>query len=142
MFEHVWLEFEFRNLFFSLSPSNDLTTMLCHQRFLVQCLLSIYWKLLSFLESIGSVFNSNAAWKVSLIIFTALIVSRAWPWHCLKWACNSISFIHVTTPVLAPTMLDVPLLHQYIKLYNPLIVYWTQDLFNTIEYLLFQIWYF
>ena len=29
-----------------LWQSNDLSTMLCHQSFLVQCLLGIYWKLL------------------------------------------------------------------------------------------------
>ena len=32
----------------SLRRSNDLSTMLCHQSFLVQCLLSTCWKLLPF----------------------------------------------------------------------------------------------
>ena len=35
----------------SLWQSNDLSTMLYHQSFLVQCLLSSYWKLLPFLGS-------------------------------------------------------------------------------------------
>ena len=132
-FEHTWLDHEFPNLLsplkyhlitlerqlnylkcfatMSLWLSNDLSTMLCHQSFLVQCLLSTYWKLLAFLESIWSVFNSKAASRVPLIIFIALMVSRACPWWCVKWACDSISFIRVATPVLAPTMLDVPSWH-------------------------------
>ena len=64
----------------SLWPSNGLSIMLCHQSFLVQCLSSTYWKLLAFLESIWSVFNSKAASRVPLIIFIALMVSRVWPW--------------------------------------------------------------
>ena len=62
-----------------LWPSSDLSTMLCHYSFLVQCLLSTC-KLLAFLESIWSVFNSKAASRVPLTIFIALMVSRAWPW--------------------------------------------------------------
>ena len=64
----------------SRRPSIDLSTMLCHQSFLVQCLLSSYWKLLGFLESIWSVLNSKAASRLPLIIFIALMVSRTWPW--------------------------------------------------------------
>ena len=107
VFEHAWLDLEFPNLLFllkyhpttlgrqlsylkcfatmSLWPSNDLSTMLCHHSFLVQCLISTYWKLLIFLESIWSLFNSKTASRVPLIIFIASMVSpttnwRAWPW--------------------------------------------------------------
>ena len=56
-----------------------------YQSFLVQCLLSTYWKLLVFLESIWSFFNSKALSRVPLIIFVAIMVSPttywgAWPW--------------------------------------------------------------
>ena len=113
----------------SLWQSNDLSAMLCHQSFLLQCLLSTYWKLLPFLESIWnffydfwaieyliSLFNSKAASREHLIIFIALIVSstanwRAWPWQCVKWVCESVSFICVATPVLAPIMLDASSWH-------------------------------
>ena len=69
----------------SLWQFNDLSPMLCHQIFLVQCLLLTYWKLPAFLESIWSVFSSKAPSRVSLVIFIALMVSvttnwRAWPW--------------------------------------------------------------
>ena len=36
---------------------------------------------------------------------------RAWPWQCVKWARDSISFIYVGATVLAPSMSDVPLWH-------------------------------
>ena len=133
MFEHVWLDLKFSNLLFplkyhptnlerqlnyqkcfatmSLWPSNDLSTLVCHLGFLVQCLFSTYWKHPAFLESIWSLFNSKAASRVPLIIFIALIVSptinwRAWPWQCVKWVCGSISFICAATIVL--TTLDGP----------------------------------
>ena len=70
--EQVWLDLEFLNLLFpleyhpktlerqlnylklfatmSLWQPNDLSTMLCHQSFLVQYLFSTYWKQLAFLE--------------------------------------------------------------------------------------------
>ena len=53
----------------------------------------------------------KAASRVLLIIFIALVVSptaswRVWPSHCVKLACDSISFMHVATPVLALTKLD------------------------------------
>ena len=100
----------------SLWPSNDLSTMFCYQSFLVQFLLSTYSKVLAFLDSIWSLFNSKAASRVPLIIFIVLMVSltaywRAWPWQCVKWACDSISFICVATRVLAPNMLDVSSWH-------------------------------
>ena len=128
-----WLDLELPNFFFplkyhlttlerqlnylkcfttmSLWPFNDLRTTLCHQGFLVQCLFSTYWKLLEFLESIWSVFNSKAVSRVPLIIFIALMVSRAWQWLFGKWVCDSISSILAATPVLAPTVFDVPSLH-------------------------------
>ena len=150
-FEHVWRDFQFLNLLVplkyhtttlerqlnylkcfatvSLWQSNDLSTILCHQSFLAQCLLSTCWKPLPFLESIWfffydfktieyliNLFNSKAASKVPFIIFIALMVSptynlRARPWQCVKWTCHSISLIYVVTPVLAPTMLDAPSKH-------------------------------
>ena len=96
----------------SLWPSNDLSTMLCHHSFLVQCLISTYWKLLIFLESIWSLFNSKTASRVPLIIFIALMVSpttnwRAWPcqmglWLNLVYMCcySSFSTNHVGCPIM------------------------------------------
>ena len=45
-----------------------------------------------------SLFNAKAALRVLVIVFIALMVSptanpRAWPWQCVKRACDSISFI-------------------------------------------------
>ena len=72
-FERVWLDLEFPNILFplkyhptilerqlnylkcsatmSLWQSNNLSAMLCHQNFLVQCLLSTFWKLLPMLDA-------------------------------------------------------------------------------------------
>ena len=79
--------------------------------FLVQCLLSTYWKLLPFLESICfffydfitieyliNLFNSKAASGSPLIIFIALMVLptanwREWPWQCVKWALDVPSWL-------------------------------------------------
>ena len=41
-------------------------------------------------------FNSNPVSRVTLITFTALMISstanwRVWPWQYVKWACDSIS---------------------------------------------------
>ena len=85
----------------SLWQSNDLIIMLCYQSFLVQCLLSTYWKLFPFLESIWffsvilnhRVFDKfiqfKSCVKSASHYFTALMVSstakwRAWPWQCVK----------------------------------------------------------
>ena len=51
-------------------------------------------------------------------------------WQCVKWECDSILFMRVATPVLAPTMLDAP---YNTELYNPLIVDLTQGILNAIE---------
>ena len=49
----------------SLWQSNDLSAVLCHQSFLVQCVLSTYWKLFWFLESIFSmIFKPQNIWWV------------------------------------------------------------------------------
>ena len=106
-----------------LWQSNNLAIILCHQSFLLHCLSLTCWKLISFLESIYffsygfgnmvhfiTLVNSNAAPREPLIISIALMVSpstdwRAWPWQC---QLDSISFMHVATPVLAPSMLDAP----------------------------------
>ena len=78
-----------------LWQSNDLSTILCHQSFLVQCLLSTYRKLFLFLESIWlflfydfqtieyliSLFSSKAASRAPLIIFIASMVSLKADWR-------------------------------------------------------------
>ena len=73
-FEYVWLDLEFLNPLFTLKyhsktlkrqlnflkwfatmslwQSINLSTMICHQCFLMQYIFSTYWKLLPFLESI------------------------------------------------------------------------------------------
>ena len=112
-----------------LWQSNNLSTILCRQSFLVQCLLSIYWKLLSILERIWFFFlwflnqrvfdkfiQFNSCPRIPLIFFIALMFLptanwRVWPWQCVKQACDSIWFICIATPVLARTMLDVPSWH-------------------------------
>ena len=130
MFEHVWHDLEFPNLLFplkyysttlrrelndlkcftttSLWPSNDLSTMLCHQSFLVQCLPSAYWKLLVFLESIWSLFNSKTASRVRLIIFIALMVSPTITWLNLVYMCcySSLSINHVGHPIMNPSIVN------------------------------------
>ena len=88
-FEHAWFDLVFLNIllplkFYSITlerqaiylkcfltmplwQSNDLSTMFCHQNFLVQCLLSIFLNLLPFIESIW-LFSVNlkpwSAWWV------------------------------------------------------------------------------
>ena len=102
---------------------NNLGIILCHQSFLLHCLSLTCWKHISFLESIYffsygfenleqliTSVNLNAAPRESLIVFIALMVSpstnwRAWPWQC---QIDPISFMHVATPVLAPSLLDAP----------------------------------
>ena len=125
-FHNSWKTAELSKMLFNNDPLTvqrfELNAL--SPEFLGQCLLSTYWKLLPFLESIWfffydfwtieyliSLFNSKAASRVHFIILIALMVSptanwKPWLWQCIKWACDSVSFICVATPVLAPTMLD------------------------------------
>ena len=91
-----------------LWQSNDLSTMLCHQSFLVQCLFSTYWEVLPFVESIWyftiikyliSLFSSKAASRVPLIRDHDNVSNR----HVTQ-----SHLIYVVTLILAPTMLDAP----------------------------------
>ena len=84
-----WLDLKFMNLFFPLKyhpatlerqlnylkyfaimflwQSSDLSAMLCHESFQVQCLLSTYWKLLPLTESIWFFFLwflNHRVWEV------------------------------------------------------------------------------
>ena len=71
----------------SLWQSNDLNTMLCHQSFLVQCLLSTYWKLLPFSESIWLLFFSMIfkPWVFDKFIqFKRYINSACYYFHCFS----------------------------------------------------------
>ena len=109
-FEHAWFDLVFLNIllplkFYSITlerqaiylkcfltmplwQSNDLSTMFCHQNFLVQCLLSIFFKpsslyreYLTFfrefetMECLMSLFNSKVASRVPPIIFIAFKVA-------------------------------------------------------------------
>ena len=83
-----------------LWQSNNLSTMHCHQSFLVQCFLSTYWIFfLSFLND--RVFDKFIQFKSCvksashyLCCFNGFTDSyeRARPWQCVKWACDSVSF--------------------------------------------------
>ena len=69
----------------SLRQSNDLSTMLCHQSFLVQCIISAYWELLAFevysiqklrqecLLSLTDELNGANPWKKNCLIVSSTI---------------------------------------------------------------------
>ena len=142
-FERVWADLEFLNVLsllkypttlekqlsylkcfemMSLWQSNDLRARLCHQSFLVMCLLSAYWKLRPFLESIWFFFTWFLNHRVfdMFIQFKSCIKSASHYFYCFNGspkakksvtmamcqrACDSISFTCVINLVLAPTML-------------------------------------
>ena len=60
---------------------NDWSVKFCHQMFLMQCLSSTCWKLFFYgfktIEYLLNVFSSNAASKVSFIIFIKLMLSNS-----------------------------------------------------------------
>ena len=123
-----WLDLELPNFFFplkyhlttlerqlnylkcfatmSLWPSNDLNTMLCHQSFLVQCLLWTYWKLLAFLESIQlkRCVKSAAHYFYCFNGFKSvtIVICQMGMWLNIVYTCcySSLSINHVGCPIM------------------------------------------
>ena len=74
----------------SLWQSYDLSAVLCHQSFLAQCLLSTYWKLFWFLESIW-VFSMILNHRVfdKFIQFKSCVKSASHYFYCFNGFTNS-----------------------------------------------------
>ena len=121
----------------SLWQSNDLSIMLCQQSFLVLCLLSIYWRLLHFLESIWFSFLRILNNRV----FDKFIEFKRLRQGCLSFFLLLIWFHRQLTKERDPGNMSNGhwMSHHDIKLYNLLIVNSTQAILNIIEYSHFQI---